>query len=146
MEFSRQEYWSGLSFTSPGDLPEPGIEPRSPALQADSLPSELLGKVLWSLWDVAKLPTVSGGQTQVFLTADHRTLKSFSDNLLYFLLFLFTYVYYTSISLAGKRIERRVFSKPNNKVYYRCQLCFTDKLLNSTMRFYVFMVCQAKQG
>ena len=40
MEFSRQEYWSGLPFPSPGDLPNPGIEPGSPALQADSLPSE----------------------------------------------------------------------------------------------------------
>ena len=39
--FSRQEYWSGLPFPSPGDLPDPGIEPRSPALQADSLPTEL---------------------------------------------------------------------------------------------------------
>ena len=38
MGFSRQEYWSGLTFPSPGDLPDPGIEPRSPALQADSLP------------------------------------------------------------------------------------------------------------
>ena len=37
MEFSRQEDWSGLSFPSPGDLPSPWIEPRSPALQADSL-------------------------------------------------------------------------------------------------------------
>ena len=36
MGFSRQEYWCGLSFPSPGDLPNPGIEPRSPALQADS--------------------------------------------------------------------------------------------------------------
>ena len=41
MGFSRQEYWSGLSFPSPGDLPDPGIEPGSPALQADSLPTEL---------------------------------------------------------------------------------------------------------
>ena len=40
MVFSRQEYWSGLPFPSPGDLPDPGIEPGSPALQADSLPSE----------------------------------------------------------------------------------------------------------
>ena len=39
MGFSRQEYWSGLPFTFPGDLPDPGIEPRSPALRADSLPS-----------------------------------------------------------------------------------------------------------
>ena len=42
--FSRQEYWSGLPFHSSGDLPDPGIEPGSPALQADSLPIELQGK------------------------------------------------------------------------------------------------------
>ena len=40
MDFSRQEYWSGLPFPSPGDLPDSGIEPRSPELQADALPSE----------------------------------------------------------------------------------------------------------
>ena len=44
MGSSRQEYWSGLPFPSPGDLPHPGIEPGSPALQADSLPSEPPGK------------------------------------------------------------------------------------------------------
>ena len=42
--FSRQEYWSGLQFPSPGDLPNPGIEPGSPALQADSLLSKAPGK------------------------------------------------------------------------------------------------------
>ena len=46
MGVSRQEYWSGLPFPSPGDLPDPGIEPWSPMLQADSLPSELSGKSL----------------------------------------------------------------------------------------------------
>ena len=45
MEFSRQEYWSGLPFPSPGDLPNPGIKPRSPTLQADALTSELPGNV-----------------------------------------------------------------------------------------------------
>ena len=44
IEFSRPEYWSGLPFPSPGDLPNPGMEPRSPALQADSLPAEPPGK------------------------------------------------------------------------------------------------------
>ena len=44
MGFSRQEYWSGLPFPSPGNLLDPGIEPGSPALQADSLPSEPAGK------------------------------------------------------------------------------------------------------
>ena len=40
MGFSRQDYWSGLPFPSPGDLPNPGIEPGSPALRAEALPSE----------------------------------------------------------------------------------------------------------
>ena len=48
MGFSRQEYWSGLPFPSPGDLPDPGIEPRSPVLQADALTSEPPGKPLVS--------------------------------------------------------------------------------------------------
>ena len=58
MKFSRQEYWSGL-FPSPGDLPNPGIEPGFPALQADTLPSEPLGKplvyddvTLWQFWSL----------------------------------------------------------------------------------------------
>ena len=44
MEFSRPEYWSEWPFPSPGDLPNPGIEPRSPALQMDPLPAEPPGK------------------------------------------------------------------------------------------------------
>ena len=44
MGFSKQEYWSGSPFPSPGDLPDPGIEHRLPALQVDSLPSEPPGK------------------------------------------------------------------------------------------------------
>ena len=44
MGFSKQVHWSGLPFPSPGDLPVPGIKPRSPTLQADTLPSEPAGK------------------------------------------------------------------------------------------------------
>ena len=46
MEFSRQEYWSGLPLPSPGDLPDLGIEPGSPTLQADAFPSEPPGKII----------------------------------------------------------------------------------------------------
>ena len=63
MGFSRQEYWSGLPFPSPGDLPNLGIEPRSPSLQADSLPSESPGK-----------PNLSNGIylfTSYLITSDH---------------------------------------------------------------------------
>ena len=45
MGFSRQEYWSGLPFPFPGDLPDPEIKPRSPELLADSLPTEIRGKL-----------------------------------------------------------------------------------------------------
>ena len=48
MEFSRQEYWSGLPFPSPGDLPDPGIKPGSPALQTDALLSEPPGRCVRS--------------------------------------------------------------------------------------------------
>ena len=51
MDFSRQEYWSGLPFSSPGDLPNPGIKSRSPALQADCLPSEPTGMPLKRVWE-----------------------------------------------------------------------------------------------
>ena len=50
MEFSRQQYWSGLPFPSPGELCNPGIEPGSPTLQADPLPSEPPGKPVFSIF------------------------------------------------------------------------------------------------
>ena len=52
MGFSRQEYWSGLPFPSPGDLPDPGIEAGSPALQVDALSSEPPGKKWTILWTI----------------------------------------------------------------------------------------------
>ena len=58
MGFSRQECWSGLPFPSPGDLPDPGIEPRSPALQADALPSEPPGQ-FWTLSSSFLFPSFS---------------------------------------------------------------------------------------
>ena len=62
MGSSRQEYWSGLPFPSPGDLPNPGIEPRSPSLQADALTSEPPGQThpIWArvrALEVKKEPT-----------------------------------------------------------------------------------------
>ena len=65
--FSRQEYWSGLPFPSPGDLPNPGIEPGSPALQTNTLLSETPGKptvnsVSKSLTDVSDLACTHDAQ------------------------------------------------------------------------------------
>ena len=65
MEFSRQEYWSGLRFPYPGDLPNPGIKPRFPALQADSLQLSHQGsptRTLQILNYKATSPTLSGEQ------------------------------------------------------------------------------------
>ena len=55
MDFSRQEYWNGLPFSSPGDLPDPVIKHGAPTLQADSLPSEPPGKIL--LWGIYVMST-----------------------------------------------------------------------------------------
>ena len=61
MQFSRPEYWSGLPFPSPADLPNPGIEPRSPASQADFLPAELPGKP-WCLEEWCQIRSIVGVQ------------------------------------------------------------------------------------
>ena len=58
MGFSKQEYWSGLPFPSPGDLPDPGIEPGSPALEADALTSEPPGR---QVADQERLETILEG-------------------------------------------------------------------------------------
>ena len=66
MEFSRQEYWSVLPLLSPGDRPNPGIEPVSPALQADSLPSEPPGKPCFlrvPVWCDLREPSHKSGQS-----------------------------------------------------------------------------------
>ena len=60
MGFSRQEYWSGLPFPSPGDLPDPGIKPRSPALEADSLPCERPGKPVFKNTGVGSCSLLQG--------------------------------------------------------------------------------------
>ena len=52
MGFSRQEYWSGLPFPSPRDLPDPGIEPGSPALEADALTFEPYVKGETQIWEI----------------------------------------------------------------------------------------------
>ena len=64
MEFFRQEDWSGLPCPSPGDIPNPGIKPRFPTLQVDSLPSELPGKPKNT--GVGSLPLLQG----IFLTQE----------------------------------------------------------------------------
>ena len=74
MEFSRQEYRIGQPFPSPEDLPNPGIEPRSPALLADSLLSEPSGKPLVWMKEISNLSDV---MATVELKPDLLTLESF---------------------------------------------------------------------
>ena len=68
MGFSRQEYWSGLPFPSPEDLPDPGIKPRYPALQADTLTSEPPGKPMMKK-DFFLILVIEG------LICDYRTIQ-----------------------------------------------------------------------
>ena len=77
MGFSKQEYWSGLLFPSPGDLPDPGIEPGSPALQADVLLSEPLEWVAMPFFsgsfqprDRTQVSCITGGIFAVWATRE----------------------------------------------------------------------------
>ena len=85
MEYSRQEYWSGLPFPSLGDLPDWGIKPRSPTLQADSSPAEPAGNLLfatqcsgilqarileWVVFPFSRVSSQPGDQSQVFCSAN----------------------------------------------------------------------------
>ena len=86
VEFSRPEYWRGWPFPSPGDLPNPGIEPRSPTLQADSLPAEPPGKPINTLSTLPKSKTVClickrGLSPQIHsqLSTEHRYLPDLGN-------------------------------------------------------------------
>ena len=73
MEFSRQEYWSGLPCPSPGDLLDPGVEPGSPALQAESSPSEPLVKPLTTWRSTWKYKAVGGGEWEIEIRSQGST-------------------------------------------------------------------------
>ena len=83
-EFFRQEYWSGLPFPSPGDLPDPGIEPGSPALPADALPSEPQGSPVFKcactctclcLCDLCSLPNQENSIPNLENRNDHNCIN-----------------------------------------------------------------------
>ena len=97
MGFSRQEYWSGLPFPSPGDLPDPGIERRSPTLQADSLPCEPPGKHVAYYCKV-----IAVGDMLVDCLTEGPTHKSF-DSLFAKIIKNFTGLYYGLWIKSGHR-------------------------------------------
>ena len=109
MGFSRQEYWSGLPFPSPGDLPNLRVEPGFPALQADSLPTELWGK----LWD-KPLPLLSSHYfftRQEYSNSGHHisSLKSVSSpGKLYGSFSLFSHLF------SKNHLYKRAFPKSNS--------------------------------
>ena len=81
MGFSRQEYWSGLPFPSPGDLPDPGIKPGSPALQADALPSEPPGEPQKNLGRKKKV--IGAGNSFTFKNPGLNGCRNFLPKALY---------------------------------------------------------------
>ena len=104
MAFSRQEYWNGLPFPSPGDLPNPEIEPRSPALQAGSLPPEPPGKCtnefLVGPW---KLPLPPCPPSSLLLTIKREPTKYLCPPKLF--------SQQVKSSVASYRIKRRLMSR-----------------------------------
>ena len=126
MGFPKREYWSSLTFLSPGDLPDPGIEPRSPPLWADSLLSEALGSSPYILCIVVSicqsqilslflLPSFSPLVTQVyFLCLVNLFLFSYCVHLCDFVKFTVSVISYTYICLTSLSmiISRSIHSWP----------------------------------
>ena len=101
MEFSRKGYWSGLPFPSPGDLPNPGMESRSPALQADSLPSELWGECFRGLFKGTECVGEMAQCLLIVLDSSHflsgivsAQLIFLNLNFFFFKLFLFFFLFF----------------------------------------------------
>ena len=130
--FSRQEYWSGLPFPSPGDLSDPGIKPRSPALQADALTSEPPGKP-YKLLYLLYMKKLSLNINLVFRS-------NLSD--LFILFFVYSYFFFTLLFISVFQVN--ICNIRNNdhtrlfipKVYFL--LCFASFLKNTLI---VMMYC-----
>ena len=123
MEFSRQDYWSGLPFPPPGDLPNPGIEPGSPARQAGALPSEPPGSEL-EIWKQYGCNVAWGGISQAAVIHKipfwfFKLLKATST--IISLIFFFNLSFFHSISFAScilglvvKNMSLKLLYFPNN--------------------------------
>ena len=124
MGFSRQEYWNGLPCPPPGDLPNPGIEPRSPALQVDSLLSEPPGK-----------PRTSVSVIQIFPQQDWRTLKEFALFPVIGFISVNSFIEVGSCRLReGKKISCRI--RTGKKKIHACNCSkFNASLVNSAFEF-----------
>ena len=110
MGFSRQEYWSGWPFPSPGDLPNPGIELESPALQADSSPSQPPGKPKGNRCDIYKFRGF--GESSEALPFKHTSI------LTSYLLFEFNHQNLKEITFTYSTNVFNIF------VYYYCACCY----------------------
>ena len=107
-ELSRQGYWNGLPFPSPGDLPDPGIEPGSPTLQADSLPSEPPGKLLGGRFLTTGPPAKSPVESsQEVFCMDRSQGPFFPFCFLFYLFFLF--LFFLEINLLIFVVTAQVF-------------------------------------
>ena len=114
LEFSRQEYWSGLPFLSPGDLPDPGIESRSPALQADSFTVWATGEAPHRLWEVFKEEDFENHECW-----DPRVTKFWKSMLMRLYLYsLASRAWDIHITFMSKKLKQSVIENWLNKLWY----------------------------
>ena len=116
MRFSRQEYWNGLSCPPPGDLPDPGIKPGSPALQADSLLSEPAGKPVSPYIEILTVERISNGKISVC-----EGELSLAVSLLYYYPRLFLPAHFSRIL----QVKQRSWVQVSGKVPPSFSLCLT---------------------
>ena len=133
MGFSRQEYWSGLPFPSPGNLPNSGIEPRSPALQADALTSEPPGKpqenraYIFSGWLINKSLNLLIAILEVKRQWSKFSVKNLKENFLQP-----TILYPTKPSVKDAKVMKWFLRHPRLKKF-KSQEPFLRKLLTNVL-------------
>ena len=127
MGFSRQEYWSGLPFPSPGALPNTGIESRSPALQADALPSEPPGKPRKGLFKYL----ISNNRFGI----DFHCVRSHPSFMTHFAFFQISQSKYSLSSDSSWRLEHNGVSGWNFCAFSDCNIFCFSVVISKLLRF-----------
>ena len=143
MGFSRQEYWSGLPCCPPGDLPNPGIKPRSPAFQVDSLPSEPPGSftisfIILVYYDISL--TINFNVAYLILKFRWVCLLAY----IYILTCIICSDLRPDFTIKGEQKDILILTLPNQKLCFKTSLCKFIKLLKPREALYGFIEHQHK--
>ena len=141
MDFSREEYWSGLPFPSPGDLPDPGIKPRSPALRVDPLPTEPPGKPEATCFNLVANKNIQRQEATLENNACAHYLDYSDDPWMYIHTHVCCLLFYAnraSLGLLLKVTQEKInFKKKKNSFTCPLSFCTFDGICYTSVKYYL---------